>query len=248
MLSAYELLGIKFHSVTMKQALDQLRSFVDGDTVRLVVTVGPEMVMRAQTNSEFRGLVNGADLVVADGAGILWAASRCNHPLPERVAGIDLAVNFAGEMAERGTRLYLLGAAPGVAQKAAETLQARFPKLKIVGVHDGYFSDSEAMSTEIAQARPEVIFVGMGSPAQEKFVRTYGKKMGIKVGIGVGGSFDVLSGLKKRAPQWMIKAHLEWLYRFLSEPSRCGRMLAIPKYMWKVILSGRNCVRPMRDI
>lgn len=230
----YDILGVKFHDASMAQALETLTGFLDGDKSCLVVTVGPEMVMRAQENKEFRDLVEGADLVVPDGTGILWAASQCGYKLPERVAGIDLAVNFAGILAEKNMPLFMLGAAPGIAEKAADKLRQRFPKLVIAGTHDGYFKDHDEVVKQIAASGAKAIYVAMGSPAQEKWVRQHGEAMGIKVGIGLGGSFDVLSGMKKRAPVWMQKLRLEWLYRFICEPSRIGRMMAIPKFMLKV--------------
>lgn len=230
----YEILGVKFHGASMAQSLETLTGFLDGDKSCLVVTIGPEMVMRAQENKKFHELVEGADLVVPDGTGILWAASQCGFKLPERVAGIDLAVNFAGILADKNMPLFMLGAAPGIAEKAADKLRQRFPKLVIAGTHDGYFKDHDEVVKQIAASGAKAIYVAMGSPAQEKWVRQYGEEMGIKVGIGLGGSFDVLSGMKKRAPVWMQKLRIEWLYRFICEPSRIGRMMAIPKFMLKV--------------
>lgn len=247
-MQTYELLGVKIHSAGMAEALQQLEAFLSEDKTHLVVTIGPEMVMRAQENAEFHTLVQGAELVVPDGTGIIWAAKQCGITLPERVAGIDMIVKFAEILSKRGTGLYLLGAAPGVAEKAGEKLRERFPDLRIVGVHDGFFKGKEAeVVANIKQSGAEVLYVAMGSPAQERFVRQYGAEMGIKVGIGVGGSFDVISGLKKRAPQFMIKLHLEWLYRFMCEPSRVGRMLAIPRFMGLVRRAGSQAFKLVEE-
>lgn len=245
-MKAYNVLGVKIHAVTASQALDKLNEFLQetGGPSRLVVTVGPEMVMRAQQDEQFRELVNQADLVVADGTGILWAANRCGVHFPERVAGIDLITKFADTLAAQHRKLFLLGAAPGVAELASQKLQQLQPNLEIGGTHDGYFklSEIEPVVQQVKNSQAAALYVGMGSPTQERIISEYGKAMGIRLGVGVGGSFDVLSGKKKRAPQWMIKMRLEWLYRFMCEPQRVGRMLAIPKFMWLTISQGRQAV------
>lgn len=241
---ALDILGVKLHPVTMAQAVERIVAFSGEPRLRLVVTLGTEMVMRAQEDREFRDLVNGADLVVADGAGLLWAAGRCGYRLPERVAGIDLVGRLADHLAAAGGSFYLLGAAPGVAQDAARTLQERHPGLRIVGVRDGFFREDEPVIADVAASGASVLLAGLGSPRQERWMRVHGDRLGVGAGIGVGGSFDVLSGRKTRAPQWMIRLHLEWLYRLLCEPSRLMRMMALPRFMLKIALAGRKAVRP----
>ncbi len=245
-MKTYSVLGVKCSSLTMDEALQILEGFLEEDRPHLVVTVGPEMVMRAQENEEFRELVNGADLVVPDGAGILWAGRQCGKLFPERVAGVELIVQLARRLSP-AQPLFLLGAAPGIAEKAGENLRQQIPELPLVGVNDGYFKDPAPVVAKIAASSAKVIYVGLGSPAQERWVRQYGKEAGIRVGIGVGGSFDVLSGLKKRAPLWMRRLHLEWLYRFICEPTRVGRMMAIPKFMWRVKRAGSQAVQEWQD-
>lgn len=227
----------------MDEAVGIMEGFLEEDRPHLVVTVGPEMVMRAQENEEFRELVNNADLVVPDGAGILWAGRQCGVDFPERVAGVELIVKFAQRLGVKQAPLFLLGAAPGVAAKAGENLQRDIADLPLAGVNDGFFKEAEPIVEKIAASAAKVLYVGMGSPAQERWVRQHGQQAGIRVGVGVGGSFDVLSGLKKRAPAWMRRLHLEWLYRFACEPTRVGRMMAIPRFMRAVKKAGREAVQ-----
>ena len=243
-MDTYQLLGVKFHAVTMDEALKIMEGYLEEDKPHLVVTVGPEMIIRAQQNEEFKRIVNEADLVVADGNGVLWAASHCGIKIPERIAGVELIEKFAEILARRKSQfgLYLLGAAPGVAEKAGEKLQERYKGLPLVGIHDGFFKDEAKVVEEIKNSGAKVIYAALGSPKQEKFVRQHSQEAGLRVGVGVGGSFDVISGLKKRAPQLFIKLRLEWLYRVLAEPSRWRRILAIPQFMWLVIKQGRGAV------
>jgi len=241
---ALQVLGVRLHPLTMDQALDRIQAMIHEPGFHLVVTLGTEMVMRAQEDAEFRDLVNGADLVVADGAGLLWAARRCGVDLPERVAGIDLVGRLAERMAGTNESLYLLGAAPGVAQQAAATLVQRHPGLGIAGVQDGFFAEDEPVVAAVAASGATALLTGLGSPRQERWMRQHQDRLGVGVGIGVGGSFDVLSGRKTRAPRWMIRLHLEWLYRLACEPSRIGRMLALPRFMLRVLRSRGRAVGP----
>ena len=156
-MKAYNILGVKFHCVDMQESVKILESFLEQDKTCLVVTVGPEMIMRAQESPEFKELVNGADLVVADGTGVLWAASRCGIKLPERVAGVELIENFASVLAKRGSDgLFLLGAAPGIAEKAGENLKKKFPELPMAGCSDGFFKEDEPVIEKIKKSGASV--------------------------------------------------------------------------------------------
>lgn len=244
----YKILGVKCHSLTMEEALARLEEFLRADKTCLVVTVGPEMIMRAQEDEDFKSLVNAADLVVPDGSGVLWAASRCGIKIPERIAGVELIDKFAGILASRkDSGLFLLGAAPGIAERAGEKLKEKYPDLPLSGCHDGYFKEDGPVVEQIKSSGAKVVYAALGSPKQEKWIRDRGNEAGLKIGIGVGGSFDVISGAKKRAPQFFIKLRLEWLYRLLCEPSRWRRFLAIPKFMYLVIKNGGGAVEEWKD-
>ena len=247
-MQTYKILGVKCHSLTMDEALGRLQEFLQGDKTCLVVTVGPEMIMRAQEDEDFKNLVNAADLVVPDGSGVLWAASRCGVKIPERIAGVDLIDRFAEILAARkDNALFLLGAAPGIAEKAGEKLKEKYPGLPLGGCRDGYFKEDGPVVEQIKQSGARVVYAALGSPKQEKWIRDRGAEACIKVGIGVGGSFDVISGAKKRAPQLFIKLRLEWLYRLLCEPSRWRRFLAFPRFMYLVVKNGRGAVEEWKD-
>ncbi|MGE0494419.1 MAG: WecB/TagA/CpsF family glycosyltransferase [Vulcanimicrobiota bacterium] len=240
----YQALGVKFHPVTRAQAVDRVREMLTQDRFHQVVTLGTEMVMRAQENGEFREVVNQADLVTADGVGLVLASKLCNLHTPERVAGIELLVQLM-EHLPREVKYFLLGAAPGVAEQAAQNLRAQYPGLAIVGVQDGYFQDDEAVLQAIEESGAHVLLVGLGSPRQEDWLYRHRHRLTARVGIGVGGSFDVISGRLSRAPRWMIALHLEWLYRLLREPRRILRMMALPRFAWRVLVSGGRAVQQL---
>jgi len=176
--------------------------------------------------------------VTPDGAGVLLATRMKGMRLPERVSGVDLVDRISEMAARKGFRIYLLGASEMVVQAAAGVLAARYPGLIIAGIHDGYFKpeDEPRVVRDIATARPDVLFVALGIPKQEQFIRSYFTELGVPVMIGVGGSYDVISGTLKRAPEWMQKSGMEWLYRLMQQPSRLPRLAALPKFMlaaWK---------------
>jgi len=196
-----------------------------------------EIVYQAQEDPELLNIINEADLVTPDGIGIVWAGQKLGYPLRERVTGIDLLYNLCAEAAQEGWKIYFLGAAPGVAEAAARQLCFTYPGLKICGWHDGYFSDEEVngIINNIRELQPDLLFVALGAPKQEFWIKQYKQEINVPVLIGVGGSFDVVAGIKERAPKWMIKANLEWLYRLLKEPSRFKRQLALPKFVMLVL-------------
>jgi len=234
------ILGIRVDETDMAAALDFLAAAIsahkaDGQ-LRRVITLNPEGLYLATMDSHFAQLVESADLVTADGAGLLWAARQLGQPLRGRVTGIDLLQESCCRAAKEGWRVYLLGAKPGIAPAAAAKLCEHYAGLQICGLHHGYFSGAEeALIAEINAAAPDILFVALGLPAQERFCAAYQQQIKAAVAIGVGGSLDVLAGKVKRAPRLMQRLHLEWLWRLLLQPSRLPRMLVIPKFMWKVI-------------
>lgn len=206
-----------------------------------MVTLNVEILYRAWHDHALRDVLNQADLVVPDGHGVVWAGRRLGKFLPERVTGIDLIQALADRAAREGWRLYLLGAAPGVAGEAAARLVAGHPGLIVAGTGHGYFSEQEAWSVveRIRSARADLLLVALGSPKQELFIEKYRRELGPGVAIGVGGSFDVLSGRLRRAPLVFQRLKLEWLYRLLQEPSRWRRVLVLPRFVLAVWFRGR---------
>ncbi len=193
--------------------------------------------MEARRNAEFRDVLERADLCMADGVGLLWAARRQGQVLPERVTGSDSLPLIAERAAQSGWRLYLLGAAPGVAERTAQLLQARYPGLQVAGTYAGSPSDGEAPAiiARIQQARPDVLFVAYGAPRQDLWIARHRDALGVPVMMGVGGAFDHIVGVRRRAPQLVQRLNLEWLYRLITQPWRWRRQLALPHFAWAVV-------------
>ena len=230
------ILGVNVDAVTMAEAVAHVTEAMDVRANVMIATANAEMIMRATHDEELRDILNAAALVVPDGAGTVWAARHLGHAMPERVAGYDLAQELLRRAPAEGRRIYFFGAAPGVAEKAKEKAEQLYPGIEIVGVRNGFFSpaDNAAIIAEIREARPDLLLVALGVPKQEKWIAAHLAELDVPVAIGVGGTLDVMAGVMKRAPYWMQRAKLEWLFRGLMQPKRAGRLLALPKFVLKV--------------
>lgn len=241
-----KILGVRVDEADRKEAetaVGQLiAAFRRGEgSCSQVVTINPEGVWLAKSDPELKQIIADAALVTADGSGILWAAEKLGTPLRERVTGIDLLERLCELAAAEGWRVFLLGAVEGVAKAAGEELCRRYPGLIIAGVDNGYFRDREGeVLGEIAAAKADILFAALGMPFQEKWLHANRDKLNCGVMMGVGGSFDVISGLVRRAPRWMQKLRLEWLWRLLSDPKRWRRYLVIPAFMSAVKKESRE--------
>ncbi len=242
-------LGVRVDRVSQLQALDLVDQMIalfraSGNTLpcQQIVTVNTEFVMAAQKNIEFCQAINNAALVVADGIGVVWATRFVGFPTPERITGTDTLVALAKRCAERGYSLFLLGAAPGVAEQTGVCLQALAPGLQIAGTYAGTpaLAEEDAIIERIHAANTDVLCVAYGAPSQELWIYRNLPRLPAAVAIGVGGAYDFLSGRQRRAPRAMQRIGLEWLYRFYREPWRWKRMLAIPRFMLLVLLKGRE--------
>jgi N-acetylglucosaminyldiphosphoundecaprenol N-acetyl-beta-D-mannosaminyltransferase len=236
------ILGIPVHRITMQEALLQIEKFIRSKKSHLVITLGTEMVVAARKNHELQRLIHSASLVVPDGGGLLWASRRLGKPLPEKVAGIELVEKLCALSGEKNWKLFFLGGKPGIAEKTVLHLKEKFPNLNVAGFYHGYFKDEEVLPL-LQSAKPDILFAGLGFPKQEQWLSKHLEALQIPVGIGVGGSFDVLSGNLKRAPAFFLRLNLEWLFRFLQEPRRFKRILSIPLFMlliWKEKLCKPN--------
>lgn len=220
----------------MQQALKMIEKIISERKPQIVATANAEMVMMAQQDSELAKVLYEAALVVPDGAGVVWAARYLGNEMPERVAGFDLVQRLLSESAIKGYRVYLFGGAPGIAERAKDIMESKFPGLRIVGVRDGFFTinDEEKIIQEIKTSQPDILLVALGVPKQEKWIARHMNELQVPISIGVGGTFDVMAGVVKRAPFWMQRANLEWLFRLMSQPQRAGRMLALPRFVLKV--------------
>lgn len=231
-----KVLGVDFAKLNMQQTIKLIADRTSNAQGTFIVTANPEIVMYARDHPEYSGLIQRhADLVTADGIGIIKGASMLGTPLPERVTGYDLMLELLADADRTGKRVYLLGAKADVNQMAVARVAKDFPHLQIVGARDGYF-DLEDLDVRqsIIGAQPDIVFAALGFPRQEQFLAALQPALPTAVLMGVGGSFDVLSGTAKRAPVWMQNAHLEWFYRLLKQPSRIGRMMVLPKFLVEV--------------
>ena len=236
MISTIDILSIPIGNVSMEDARNLVFTYIDEGRAASIATANAEMVMRAQSDEELAEILQHADLVVPDGAGVLWAAEQQGKKFKERVTGVDLACSLLQEAAARQTAVYLFGGAPGIAQKAAENIQQRVGRLNVVGTHSGFFNADEEKEIieEIRSKKTRILLVALGVPKQEKWIHEHLYELGPCVCMGVGGTFDVLAGKAGRAPAWMQKHRLEWLYRLAKEPTRWKRMLALPKFVLAV--------------
>jgi N-acetylglucosaminyldiphosphoundecaprenol N-acetyl-beta-D-mannosaminyltransferase len=233
-------LGVRVDCLDMGAALRGIEEFVDAGGHHQVATVNPEFVMSAQKDSEFSKVLESADLCLADGTGVVWAARRQGCELSGPVAGVDLIPPLAALCARRGFRLFLLGAAPGVAAALATRLRAQLPSLD-VAAHSGSpdpSSDDETLRL-IHVHRTQVLLVAFGAPKQDLWIAGLKDRLGVSVAIGVGGAFDYLTGRVPRAPVWMRRAGFEWLHRLANQPWRIRRMVVLPAYAIKVLSAGK---------
>ena len=243
------LLGVRVDRISQQQAIERIdqlvvhaRGSVAAPPCQQIVTVNTEFVMMAQHDIIFRQVINHAALVIADGIGIVWATRYLGKPTPERVTGTDTLLELAKHCARKGYRLYLLGAAPGVAEEAAARLQVLAPDLLIAGTYAGSPAPAEedAIIARVRATQTDVLCVAYGAPAQELWIARNLARLPVAVAMGVGGAYDFLSGRQLRAPLRMQRMGLEWLYRLYREPWRLRRMLAIPRFMLLVALKGRK--------
>ena len=236
-LPSLRILGVNVHRVSHQQALALLDAFADSGELHHIVTVNPEFCVQALTNADFRRVLNQADLALPDGVGLVWAARLLGKPLQGRVTGVDVVTSVASLAAGRAYRLFFLGAAPGVAEAAAKALEDRNPGLRIAGCYAGSprSEEEDEIVAQVNAVRPHFLFVAFGAPQQDLWISRNRTRLQVAVAMGVGGSFDYVSGRVSRAPAWMRRLGLEWLYRLLREPWRWRRMLRLPYFVWLVL-------------
>ena len=222
----------------MASALRRIEALVDDGGQHLVATVNPEFVMRARSDPEFARVLESASLCIPDGRGVVWAARRQGCAMTGPVTGVDLIPPLAALCAKRGWRMFLLGAAPGVAEDLATRLRAEHAELQVDAAAD------DASAELVREKRPHVLLVAFGAPKQEMWIDTAGRAAGVPVAMGVGGAFDYLTGRIPRAPAWMRRAGLEWLFRLGRQPWRLRRMAVLPGYAIGVLLQGSRGSAP----
>ena len=226
-------LGVHFDNLTPNEAVARGIELMNEGGFHYVVPPNPEFVLAAEKDEAFRSVLNGADLVIPDGIGVIYSAKLLGTPLKGRVPGIDFSAGMLAHMDKVGGRVFLLGAKPGIAEEAGRRMAQQFPGLVICGTHDGYFKEDEPVVAQIRQSQADLLFVCLGAPRQEKFMARWGKELGVKLAMGLGGSLDVYAGAVERAPESWQKLNMEWAYRLVKEPKRIGRMAKLPLVLVK---------------
>ena len=223
-------MAVAFDNVTMDEAVAQAVENLQSKRRCMVVTPNAEIAQSCVTDDRLREIVRKAGLVLPDGIGVIYASRILKKPLKQRVPGVEFGENLVSALRDTGKTIFFLGGKPGVAEEAAHRLQVKYPGLKVAGTKDGYFQ-REA----VQQAKPDVLFVCLGSPKQEYFMADHFDQLGATLMVGLGGSLDVYAGKVERAPALFRKLGLEWFYRLLRQPSRLGRMMKLPQYLWQSI-------------
>lgn len=236
------ILGVHVDMVDINGAADKIMSFFDEDRLHSVYTPNSEIIMEAYKNPGFAKVLNNADLLTADGIGVVYASRILKKPIRERAAGYDIARVVLSRINNTEHKLYLFGGKPGVAEEAMSKLLKEYKGLKIVGLRNGYFKPEEEADivSDINSSGADIVFVCLGAPLQEKWIDRHKDELNARVAMGIGGSLDVFAGKAERAPEFFCKTGLEWFYRLCKEPQRAGRMTALPKFGATVLLKGRK--------
>jgi len=235
-----ELLGVQVSTLDMRGTVDFIEKLIAEGRGHVVTTVDSFGLVQAQEDSELRDIYQNCSLATADSSGVVWALGRKNTPV-ERVSGVDLVDELCKLSSRAGHRIFLLGSEPGVAELAAEKLNLKHPGCNIVGTRHGYFpvEDADIVAQEVAEFKPDILFVALGIPRQEKFIARTMEITGAKVAMGIGGSLDVFSGRAKRAPKFVQGMKMEWLWRLIQNPSKFSKVSRLPRFVW-LVLRGKS--------
>lgn len=236
------ILGVKIDKVSIDEAVERIITFTNEDKVHTVFTPNSEIIMSAYRDENMKSILNNASMLTADGIGVVKAAQIVQNPVKGRCAGYDISLKLMERMEKENKSLYLFGSKPEVVKTAYEKLKEKHPALNIAGYSDGYFDENKEKEiiNDINEKNPDVVFVCLGCPKQEKWINDNKDKLSSKVLMGLGGCLDVYAGYVKRAPDIFIKLNLEWFYRLIKEPKRFVRMLDLPRFAMKVILHGKK--------
>lgn len=236
------ILGVNVDKVTKDEAVETVMSMMNDGGHHAVFTPNSEIILMAYRDTEICAQLNSADLLTADGIGVVYASKILKNPIAQRAAGYDIACGVIDRIAESGHRLYLFGGKPGVAETAKEKLTEKYPFLNIVGLRDGYFEpdETDGIVADINASGADLLFVCLGAPKQEKWICANRDRLNCSVMMGIGGSLDVFAGTVERAPEFWCNMGLEWLYRLIKEPWRAKRMLALPKFGFTVLFKGKR--------
>lgn len=239
----YSIFGVGFDALSESAARERIKELVKKERTSMIFTPNAQILERVRTSKELVGIFNSADLLLADGCGISLAMRLSKGLRVRRVTGIDTGFWLMQYAAQNGLRVFFLGARPGVAERAASRLQKEIPALCICGVHHGYFEpcENERITSLISKARADIVFVCLGSPAQEKWISENAKSLpNVRILMGLGGSLDVWSGDVSRAPKVMQRMGLEWLYRCMCQPKRLRELVLLPRFLLHTLVNRSN--------
>jgi len=247
------ILGVNVDKITLSGAVEKVKEFLTGDTSKVIYTPNTEIVMEARKSPDFKELLNRADLIIPDGVGLIYASKIKKKALPERVTGVDLSIKMLEIANEKGYSLFILGGKEGVAKEATENISKKYPNIRIAGYHHGFFkgthighrghAEEKGVVEKINNARPDILFVGLGAPKQEIWINENKNLLNCKVIIGNGGTVDILAGRVKKAPEFYRKHGLEWLYRLVKDPKRIKRQIVLPLFALIVLFSRDDIVK-----
>lgn len=228
-------LGVSVSPLSYDEIIADLRVRMAGGQVSTIIAVNPEKVIAANKDAQLMTLINESTYQIPDGVGVLLASKLKGGAIHSRVTGVDMMERLVRMAAEHGDRVFFYGAKPEVVEKAAANLKETYPSLLVAGIQDGYEKDEELVVARIQEAKADILFVAMGSPKQELWIRRNKERLGVKVYQGVGGSFDVFAGHVKRAPKAFRQLGLEWFYRLASDPKRIKRQMALPRFLMRIL-------------
>ncbi len=236
------ILGVKVSKVSVKDAVDKIMQFLNEPKLHSVFTPNSEIIMAAYKDEEFKKVLNRSELLTADGIGVVYASRILKNPIEERAAGYDISCALLERIKGTSYKIFLFGGKPGVAELAKENIEKKYPGVNIAGMRNGYFKaeDEPEIVKEMNESGADIVFVCLGAPKQEKWIDAHRDELTPRVALGVGGSLDVLAGTAMRAPEFYCKHGLEWFYRLMKQPSRAGRMMALPKFGFTVLIKGRK--------
>ncbi|MED4224290.1 WecB/TagA/CpsF family glycosyltransferase [Neobacillus cucumis] len=240
MLNFKEVVGYQFVDNSMDELVNEVHYRIKHSHKTFIVTANPEIITYAQSNPYYEKILKSSNYIIPDGAGIILASKILGQPLQERLTGFDLMSRLLEISNNHKYKIYLLGTKPGIIDKSVSNIQKVFPHIEIAGFHHGYFKSDQEIINEIQQCQPDIIFVGLGFPKQEKWISKNRHMFNKGIFIGVGGCLNIWAGVNKRAPKFMRDLNLEWLYRLMKEPTRSKRMLAIPIFLSRVFRQNLN--------
>lgn len=250
------IMGVRINNTTMEETMKVIEEKIETNEKYIIFTPNTEFIMMCNEDKEFLNYMNGSDVNIPDGIGLIYAAKIKKLPLKEKIAGYDLSVNMLGLANKKKLKLYAIGGKPNVAEEAFKNIHMKFPHINLVGSHHGYFKGSHLgeyghqeeieVLNDINEKNPDILFVGFGAKKQEQWIQYNKDKINAKIIIGNGGTLDGLAGNVKRAPDIFIRLGLEWFYRLIKEPQRIGRQKVLPIFMLKVIFGGKEVVKEIK--